>query len=410
MLEKLKRFGLGHCDLPTLLWNVAFMLKGLMLNIDKRYMNRIPTILYIINVILAVSYLYTYFFSMIWFVFVRCVQTKDLAAAMIVFSLGITSEIGVAKFINTYIYRDEIRNLLQDCLELDSTTVSGSRYSMNLLQTLRTVKKRALTYWIIIISNGVLYILKPIVMPGRTAMEDVFILYKLEPEFETPNYELAYFLSATGSVLTCYLTSNMAAFLIIVAGYLEAQLHALSEELYNLWDDAELEYLNRNFSADIIDVNDVIDEKDINRLIHIKLRDITIAHTKTITLMLKLDDIFRISFAFEFFILSIGLIAELLGGLDKTYMQVPFAIIQVGMDCLTGQRVIDASNTFENAVYACNWERFDSSNMKTVLVILINAQKTLSLSAGGIAILSFATLMSVFKSIYSAFTTLQSMM
>nr|QEE82768.1 odorant receptor 50 [Conogethes pinicolalis] len=410
MLEKLKRFGLGHCDLPTMLWNVAFMLKGLTLNIDKRYMNRIPTILYIMNVILAVSYLYTYFFSMIWFVFVRCVQTKDLAAAMIVFSLGITSEIGVAKFINTYIYRDEIRNLLQDCLELDSTTVAGSRYSMNLLQTLRTVKKRALTCWLIIISNGVLYILKPIVMPGRTAMQDIFILYKLEPEFETPNYELAYFLSAAGSALTCYLTSNMAAFLIIVAGYLEAQLHALSEELYNLWDDAELEYLNCNFSADTIDVNDVMDEKDINRLIHIKLRDITIAHTRTVILMLKLDNIFRISFAFEFFILSIGLIAELLGGLDKTYMQVPFAIIQVAMDCLTGQRVIDASNSFENAVYGCNWERFDSSNMRTVLVILLNSQKTLSLSAGGIAILSFATLMSVFKSIYSAFTTLQSMM
>lgn len=55
--------------------------------------------------------------------------------------------------------------------------VEGTRYSKNLLQTLRTVKKRALIYWFIIVSNGVLYILKPLALPGRKSMEEVFILY-----------------------------------------------------------------------------------------------------------------------------------------------------------------------------------------------------------------------------------------
>lgn len=231
------------------------------------------------------------------------------------------------------------------------------------------------------------------------------VFTELEPELETPNYELTFFSCAAGSVLTCYLTSNMAAFLIIVSGYVEAQLLALSEELLNLWSDAEQQYLCDNFKEDT-GVEDKYDA--INKQVQIKLKEIIKSHTTAINLLLQVEVIFRNAFAFEFLILSVGLIAELLGGLKNTYMEVPFAIIQVGMDCLTGQRVIDASEVFEHAVYSCNWERLNASNMKTVLIMLVNAQKTITLSAGGIAILSFTTLMSVLKSVYSAFTTLQS--
>lgn len=201
----------------------------------------------------------------------------------------------------------------------------------------------------------------------------------------------------------------MAAFLIIVSGYVEAQLLALSEELLNLWDNAELEYLSTDIEEDSL-IADEVKTDSVNKLVQIKLRDIIISHTTALNLLLQVEDIFRGAFAFEFLILSVGLIAELLGGLENTYMQVPFAIIQVGMDCLTGQRVIDACAVFEQAVYACKWERFDVANMRTVLVMLMNSQKTLTLSAGGITALSFMTLMAVFKNIYSAFTTLQSVM
>nr|QLI62061.1 odorant receptor 18 [Streltzoviella insularis] len=34
------KFGLEHCDLPTMLWNVSFLLRALTLNIDGRYKKR----------------------------------------------------------------------------------------------------------------------------------------------------------------------------------------------------------------------------------------------------------------------------------------------------------------------------------------------------------------------------------
>nr|QIJ45807.1 olfactory receptor [Glyphodes pyloalis] len=404
MWETVRKFGLEHCDLPTMMWNVALMLRGLTLNIYTRYEKGIPSVFYITTSLLAACYLYTYFISMIWFVFVRCLQTRDLTAAMIVFSLGITSEIGAAKFINAYFYRRKICNLVQEYLDYDSS-IASIRFTGNLLRVLRVVKRRALFYVIVIVCNGIVYIFKPMVMPGRNAIEDIFILYKLEPEFETPNYELSYFLSAAGTFLTCYLALSMAAFLVIAAGYVEAQLLALSKELVNLWTDVERKYLE-NFERHDDKTQDRYDA--INKDIEARLKNIVTGHTKTISLLYQLEDIFRPAFAFEFLILSVGLIAELLGGLENTYMQIPFATIQVGMDCLTGQRVIDASLVFENAVYSCNWERFDASNMRVVLVMLINSQRSLKLSAGGIAVLSFVTLMSVLKSVYSAFTTLQS--
>lgn len=80
------------------------------------------------------------------------------------------------------------------------------------------------------------------------------------------------------------------------------------------------------------------------------------------------------------------------------------------MDCFAGQRVMDASAMFEASVYDCKWENFDKSNMKLVLVILQNAQKTMTLSAGGVRTLSFSALMSVFRGIYSAYTALRSTM
>ncbi|KAL0870892.1 hypothetical protein ABMA27_004730 [Loxostege sticticalis] len=346
---------------------------------------------------------------MLWFVFVRCIETGDVTAAMIVFPLGITSEIGIAKFIYTCVYRKKVRQLLQQYLEYDSQIPQGSRLSRHLLQALRNVKRRALIYWIFIVSNGTLYILQPLVMPGRVPMEEVFVLYGLEPELETPNYEITYVLCTLGSVCTCYLTSNVAAFLIIVSGYVESQLLALSEEILNVWDDAELEYKVID-NADEEEFENKEKYDAINESVKIRLKDIVKGHTTNINLLLQVEDIYRGAFAFEFCILSVGLIAELLGGLENTYMEVPFAIIQVGMDCLIGQRVMDACDTFESAVYSCKWERFNEANMKTVFMMLMNSQKTLTLTAGGIAVLNFVCLMSVFRSIYSAFTTLQSVM
>ncbi|XP_072944815.1 uncharacterized protein [Epargyreus clarus] len=408
-MNKLRKFGLKYCDLPTMLWNVAMLLRPMTLDIDKRYTKRIPVIFYILTTVIAICYVYVYVISMLWFVFVKCPETGDLIAATVVFSLGIASEIGTTKLIYIILNEKLVKNLVEQYLLCDSTVVPSSRFAQNIKKTLRAVKKRAIIFWSVIISNGVAYGGKPIILPGRHLMEDSLILYGLEPIFETPNYQIAYCLTLFGIICTCYTTSNITAFLIVITGYTEAQILALSEEMTQLWEDAEEHYRKGRKRRNI--ENDIENKfRVMNEFVKSKLTEIVKSHTMNINLLRQVENAFRGAIALEFMLLIISLIAELLGGLENTYIEIPFALMQVGMDCLIGQRVMDASVVFENAVYDSKWENFDTANMKIVLMILQNSQKTLKLSAGGVTTLNFTSLMAVLKSVYSAYTTLRSTM
>lgn len=260
--------------------------------------------------------------------------------------------------------------------------------------------------------------------------------------FESPNYEIALTVECFAIFLTVYAPANITGFLIIIVGYTEAQMLALSQELLHLWDDAQhnwqrtLERDNlltetcstssflasqpkefgdsslRKKSSTTSDTF-AIDHRHkiiVNKFIKQRLVSIMKMHAININLIKKVESIFQSAMAIEFCLLSGGLIAELLGGLENTYVEVPFALVQVAMDCITGQKLIDANTAFAEAIYDCQWEKFDVSNMKLVAVMLQNAQKTMKLSAGGVNNLNYSTLMSVIRSIYSAYTALRSTM
>ncbi|KAL4703670.1 hypothetical protein ACJJTC_016214 [Scirpophaga incertulas] len=336
---------------------------------------------------------------------------------------------GCTSLLTNHIKLKKLRKLLREYLRCDSVVVPGSRFAENLFKVLKHVKKRAIIFWMIINGNGVMYIVKPMLLPGRHSMENSFILHGLEPPLESPYYEATYFFMAIGTVVTCFLTSNITVLLIIITGYVEGQLFALSEDLLNLYEDCcTLVVKSREDSNEINDtdvtntqVETGVDyhktnesyEKNteyhiINKLFEKRLREIVKVHVMNINMLSQVNKIFRGAFALEFAVLSIGLIAELLGGLENTYIELPFAIIQVAMDCLIGQRLLDAGHALQTAVYNCHWELLNAHNMKTIQLLLINSQKTLTLSVGGVAALHFSCLMSSFRSIYSAFTALRS--
>lgn len=227
---------------------------------------------------------------------------------------------------------------------------------------------------------------------------------------ESPNYEIAFIISAVGVHVTCYLPANITAFFIIMTGYTEAQMLALSEELVNIWNDAQEDYKTIANENNSNSYNAENKNKAINKYVKKKLEQIVQIHTTNINLLRQIEDVFRGAIAVEFMLLVIGIIAELLGGLEKTWIELPFALMLVGMDCLSGQRVTDASIVFERAVYDCKWENFDVENRRIVFLMLQAAQKNMVLSAGGVTMLSFVSLMAVIKSTFSAYTTLRSTM
>ncbi|XP_045500736.1 odorant receptor coreceptor-like [Colias croceus] len=222
----------------------------------------------------------------------------------------------------------------------------------------------------------------------------------LEPITESPNYEIAQAMYCFAIPTATNSLANCTAFIIILFGYTEASLLSLSEELLNIWNDAETFYKGGMYENS--------KSKIMNEFVKQRLKFIIKLHNENIILLKQLENVLRVSMALEFLVLMAGVIAALLGGIENTYLEIPFAFAQLFMNCYLGQKIINASNTFESAVYGCKWENFDTANMRTVLIVLQNSQKKLHLSAGGVAVLSFECLMSVVKSCYSFYTTLQS--
>nr|AXF48784.1 odorant receptors OR38.1 [Lobesia botrana] len=420
MLATLRKFGLRHHDLPTMLWNATVLLRALALDVDSRNTKRTPIIMYVTSAIIMGFYFYTYHLSTYWFIFWR--GGGDLLFNILLLSLSISSSIGVVKLLYMYFNSLKLKKIVSEYLDCDAALASKSRMSTNVNTTLRSVKKRAIIFWLIIIGNGVVYVLTPLLTPGRHFMEDDQILIGLEPMFDSPNYEIAFTALFCGVFLTVYAPANITGFIIIIVGYNEAQMLALAQELHHLWEDAQAHYGNLGIdssnnagcSNDTFPREFNIIKKKKARIIndYVRQRLVTIMeiHATNINLVKQVENIFKSAIAIEFALLSCGLIGELLGGLENTYIEVPFALVQVSMDCLTGQKLIDANKAFEEAVYACKWENFDVSNKKLILVILQNSQKTMQLSAGGLATLSYTSLMSVFRSIYSAYTALRTTM
>lgn len=84
------------------------------------------------------------------------------------------------KILSKYIHSftgDKIRMIVDDFLECNTQTIMGDRFRSNLLKALRALKKRALLYWTVIVGNGILYLLKPVVMPGKNLPENHYVIY-----------------------------------------------------------------------------------------------------------------------------------------------------------------------------------------------------------------------------------------
>ncbi|XP_013189913.2 uncharacterized protein LOC106134401 [Amyelois transitella] len=414
MWSKVRKFGLEHCDLPTMVENSSVLLRVLSLNLNPLQEKKIPLIFYVFTVIVFSSYIYVYVFSMSWFVFWKSQETGDVISAMVIFSLGVSSEISTIKFLYMFVNQNSLRSLIGKYLSYDSKSIPNSKTAKKVRAVLRGTKKTAMTFWLIVMGNGLVYCIKPLLLPGRHLMEDIAFLFGLDPLFESPYYEIGYILSLNACIFTVYATANISAFFVIVTGYIEAQMLSLSEAVVNVWEDAQdFYYQNNNVSENVFSnqTETKITDKDIilNEYVRGQLFVIINNHTTNINLLYKIEEVFNSSLAIEFGLLMISLIAEFLGGIENTYILMPFALVQVTMDCIAGQKLLDSSNVFRRAVYESKWENFDVKNMKTVLMMLTNSQKDMTLTVGGLRTLSFLCLLDVFRMIYSTYTALRSM-
>ncbi|XP_037293108.1 uncharacterized protein LOC115454899 [Manduca sexta] len=349
-----------------------------------------------------VLHFYVYSFNTIWLVFVRYRERHDLVAATVIFSLCMCSEVSLIKLGFIAFNSDKVQTIVDRFLECDAHVIPGTRYYNNIMKTLRIVKRRAVGYWVTIVMIGIIYNSTPLFRSGRHLSEDLFVIYGLEPAMASPNYEISNLLMTVASIFDCFTVASTSGFVIILVGYVEANMLSLSVEIKDIWNDAVADKREKKEYQHF--KNQPM--KTVNMYVKRRLVNIIERHKANINLLSDVEHLFRIPIGAGFLCQSISLVAELLGGIKKTYLEIPFALIQITMDCYIGQKVMDASLIFEKAVYNCKWEKFDNSNMKLMLTILQNSQKTMRLSAGGMATMSFSCLATVLNTIYSTYTAL----
>ncbi|XP_063536836.1 uncharacterized protein LOC134746398 [Cydia strobilella] len=403
MFEELRQFGLDRHDFPTLLRNVSTLLRMLTLNIDSRNTKRIPFIFYVWTLVALSCYVYGFPISVFWFIFIRDVEEELLKQRKIIAFAQLTVCTGsVTTFLYMYWNKNKLKRIIDAYILCDSKVVPNSRMSRNIKGTLKSVKKRALIFWIFIMSQVVIYLtVRPLIV-DRNSTKDYQLLWGLDPIVETPNFEISLFVITMISTVSVFAPLNMLVLLMVIAGYSEAHMLALSEELLYLWEDAVIDYQMQPSKEESNQIT------SMDEFVKRRLDNIIKSHAQSIQMFQLVDDLFRNGIAIQFILNSISLVACLMGGLENTYAQTPFTLMVVGMGCYTGQNLMDASFTFEAAVYRCKWEKFDNNNMKSVLLMLRCAQKTMKLSAGGVASLSYACFTSIARSIYSVYTAFQS--
>ncbi|XP_047992697.1 uncharacterized protein LOC125231298, partial [Leguminivora glycinivorella] len=399
----LEKLSLSRSDLPTMMWSVAVSLRVVAVKIESGAKS-IPIFFYVLAAVNIVVYFFNYYASMFVFVLVGCRESGDMLAGIMVLSISMNSLIGVNKLFYIYTHQDQVQSLVADYMAYDRVPPWPGTTAL-MAKLMWSVKKRLLLFWTVTMGNAFIFNLQPLVMPSSELnLYDKHVVYGLKFILGITNYQIAVVNIIACTFFICYITSSIGGFLIVTCGYSEVRLLALGQEMRDLWSDAHKHYSD-NFEDAVYDRNSA---KQLNNYIKYRLQDIVKSHATNISCTKKLEEVFRNANAAEFILLTAGLIVDLLGGLSDTYIILPFSIMQVSMDCYLGQKLMDASKTFETSVYDCKWENFDVNNRKTVLLLLRMSQKTLSLSAGGVATLSFECLKAMYKAVYSAYTALRS--
>lgn len=146
---------------------------------------------------------------------------------------------------------------------------------------------------------------------------------------QSPNYEIANFIITVDTGFGVYVMVSVAVYIIVIVGYNESQLHALSDELRNIWYDSQNFYNNiKHRISDKTDKRQTVNIKKqfMNEFIRIRLSGIAKFHIINISLQRNFDKKFRTLFAAEYTIKAFSIIVGLLGGLENTYLALPYAL------------------------------------------------------------------------------------
>lgn len=142
-------------------------------------------------------------------------------------------------------------------------------------------------------------------------------------------------------------------------------------------------------------------------LIPDKIKNIVKRHCLAIKTVSGLQDLFGLAIGMWFFLNAISLCIFFVLPLEVCMNFVPlifYYLIVFLLYCYLGQRLTNASEMFERAVYCCGWQYLDVKDQKYVFLIFLQAQKPVMICAANIVPISMFTFAGTMQNIYKFVT------
>ncbi|XP_038215663.1 odorant receptor 30a-like [Zerene cesonia] len=204
----------------------------------------------------------------------------------------------------------------------------------------------------------------------------------LEPLTASPNREVCLTILCAQEFCIMTVVLNYQALLLFLIAHTAVMYQMLSEEMY------------------LMDIPEY--DQSHNDLVKQKLPGLVARHALTVDITNNLKSLYSVPLGVNFGSNAVCISLFFYLPLQEWVKFAPILIycfLVFFLYCYLGQKLINASESFERSVYACGWEKFDLKEKKIVYVLLLEAQKPIQLLAADI----------IPVNIYTFATTLQAM-
>ncbi|XP_013180466.1 PREDICTED: odorant receptor 30a-like [Papilio xuthus] len=265
------------------------------------------------------------------------------------------------------------KNVLKNVIKNDELARQSEFLKKRHSNLLSVIKKMLLVFYISNMMNVFL-----IYLPNRADLQnDNYSMTQcvgLEPLSTSPNREVCQMIILTLELSLVTIVLNYQALLLLLIAHTTAMYQLMADEMTAL-----NEYDNENVKE--------------------KLPIMILRHSITMRTVDDLKLLYSVPIGIHFGSNAVCICLFFYLPLQDWITFIPvlmYCFLVYFLYCFLCQRLINASEEFERAVYCCGWEKFDLNEMKLTYMMLMQAQKPIELLAAGIVpvnIYTFATSM-----------------
>nr|QMS80352.1 odorant receptor [Histia rhodope] len=203
----------------------------------------------------------------------------------------------------------------------------------------------------------------------------------LEPLTSSPNREICLTILCAQELSIMTVVLNYQALWLVLVAHTAVMYQVLSEEML------------------IVNTDEEILEDKLLSFIH--------RHNVILDITHRLKEIYSMPIGMNLGVNAICMCLFFFMPLSDWFKFMPilvYCFVVFFLNCFLCQRLINASEEFERAVYGCGWENFDVIKKKWVYIMLMNSQKPAQLLAADIIPVNIATFATTMQSMYKFIT------